>query len=122
MILKTLRTKVYDPRRLASSLSLRTSQLPLLAILTGNDIVERKRLAKFHGRLVASSDINKVLILFPALTKYIKTKRLGNGGHTVADIIGNVDRIAEDVFQDGAISELLKETIKKLFPCPSNHP
>jgi len=121
----SLRTKVFDPRRLASSLQLETSQLPLLAILTGNDTVEKDRLREFHSRLVGHYKRNDVSVLLPALARFIKDQRLGRGGYTGADIINNLGEIAKNVFRDESITELLEETIRDYFldlPVPTEMP
>lgn len=42
--IETMTTRLYDRRRLNAHLSLQTNELPYLAILAGNDLVDRKLL------------------------------------------------------------------------------
>ena len=103
----TLKTKLYDPRRLASWLDLRTSQLPLFAILAGNTAVDKEWLVDFHTDLVGPYRRNDVSVLFPVLAMYIRDERL--------EIISDLGNIARNIFQDEFKTKLLEDTIQDYF-------
>ena len=71
-----LKTKCYDAGKLAESLALQVSQLPLLASLAGNDTISKDKLQNFHSRLVGAQNIKIVKALLPNLAQYINKKKI----------------------------------------------
>ncbi len=58
--LETLETCEYDRNGVATALGLTVPQLPLLAILNGNDLFSKEDLKPFHDRLTGSDTLQKV--------------------------------------------------------------
>ncbi|XP_065221635.1 uncharacterized protein LOC135846461 [Planococcus citri] len=72
---RSMTTVLYDREALASSLNIRTDQLPLLAILAGNDYIDFEALEFLHRSLCGLRGGGRpaVNILMPAIGRYINT-------------------------------------------------
>ena len=116
--IETLRTKVFDPRRLASGLNLSSRQLPILAVLVGNDRVEKKLLEKLHSQLVGYRKRLILSLLLPALAEIVR-----NIDHTfLRNPSAMAKYIANNIIEDDSITEVLEETITEYFLDLSSSP
>lgn len=98
----TMKTKAYDPRQLAHTLNIQDSQLPLLALLAGNDVVNAQRLHRnTRGK-------NR----FWPICDFIRDNGFSQ------DFKGQLDDlkwVARDVFQDESLIPLLQRSLRQYW-------
>lgn len=76
--LDTLECKIYDRQRLAEHLKLETADLPLLATLSGNEIISEFSLRKFHARLCKRKPGERIFErgeVFRAVADFVRNDR-----------------------------------------------
>jgi len=120
---KSLRTKCYDSAKLAQTLNIRPTQLPLFAILAGNDNVDKEKLKSFHCWLVNYKGFKHPMAdrVFPALGEYLNQNRFQSD---LAGELEDLELIARTVFDDPSILPLLQRSLRQYFlqPEPNSGP
>lgn len=86
--LDSLECHVYDRKQLAAHLNLETADLPLLATLSGNEVISEFSLRSFHAHLCGRKPRERIFerkIVFRAIADFIlKNRDLTSIGRTVA--------------------------------------
>lgn len=116
---KSLKTKCYDSAKLAQALDIRPSQLPLFAILAGNDVVDKEKLKSFHCWLVGYKGFKNPMVerVFPAIGAFINQK---NFRRNLNGQLQDLGFIARTVFNDASILPLLQRNLRQYFLQPES--
>lgn len=112
--IKLMTTVLYDRVKLAKKLDIKVSELPLLAVLAGNDLIPFNFIASFHRHLCNSSAERSIPfhVLMPALGRYIKALP-----DAPIEILLKI--ISDDIFKNSVQVDLVKLSYNSYIIRPS---